>query len=109
MLPPCRQTLAMKIRRTQFVATLWTHAATPVPGDGLSPTDYGWCVSDNLLTPIWFEGPTIPDTLFSDNTSGNMEIEDGNSELDTDDDLDTESDEAWSEDSDEEEEGVLLE
>lgn len=73
LLPPCRQTLEMKIHRTQYVTALWTHAMTTSPGDGLSPTDYGWSVSDNLLKPTWFKGPAIPDSLF---TKGSNNIED---------------------------------
>lgn len=77
LLPPSRPTLAMKIRRTQYVTTLWTNADTAAPGEGLSPTDYGWSVIDNLLKPTWFDGPAIPDSLFTnDSEPEDMEIED---------------------------------
>ncbi len=92
LLPPSCRTLAMKVRRTQYVAALWTRAATSTPGDGLSPTEYGWCLNDNLLTPIWYEGPAIPDNLF---TSYIEDIEIMESELEVDSDV-------WSEDSDSE-------
>lgn len=57
---------------------------TPFPADGLSPIDYGWCVNDNLLKPTWFEGPAIPDSLFTNgiDNAENIEMEDdSNSEL----------------------------
>uniref|UniRef100_UPI00358F2F11 uncharacterized protein isoform X3 n=1 Tax=Myxine glutinosa TaxID=7769 RepID=UPI00358F2F11 len=76
LLPPSRRTLDMKIRRTQYVTALWTHAGTASPGDGLSPTDYGWSVNDNILKPTWFEGPVIPDSLFANgrNNAEDMEV-----------------------------------
>ena len=115
LLPPSRPTLEMKVRRAQYVAALWTHAVTASPGDGLSPTDYGWCVKDNLLKPTWFEGPAIPDTLFTDGSNDedleveDMEVDDGDSDSELDEEtvdglVSTADGEAWSEDSDSEEE-----
>lgn len=37
----------------------------PDPDQGLSPTDYGWCYKNNLLQPTWFDGPSVPNSLFS--------------------------------------------
>ena len=110
LLPPSRRTLEMKIRRTQYVTALWTHAMTASPGDGLSPTDYGWSASDNLLKPIWYEGPAIPDTLFTNgsNNTEDMDVEgdsETESEVESISGLVSDSDgEAWSEDSDSEKE-----
>ena len=111
LLPPCRRTLAMKIRRTQYVTSIWTRAATANPSEGMMPVDYGWAVdaSDNILKPVWFEGSAIPDDLFAnrdhipDNSSPDKvynvssEEEMPNSEPSS----DTEG-EAWSEESDSE-------
>jgi hypothetical protein len=96
----------MKIRRTQYVTALWTHATTAYPEEGLSPTDYGWYVNDNLLMPIWFEGPTVPDSLFANdsNNPDEMPVEDGfDLEEETLDGLSDSDGEAWSEESDSEE------
>ena len=68
----------MKIRRAQYVMTLWNHATTASPGDGLSPTNYGWFTNkDGRLQPIWFEGPAAPSSLFgtTDNTDAGTEID----------------------------------
>jgi len=110
LLPPSRRTLEMMIRRTQYVTALWTRAMTASPGDGLSPTNYGWSVSDNLLKPTWYEGPAIPDSLFMNdsNYAENMEFEsdsESDLEVETINELVSDSDgEAWSEDSDSEKE-----
>ena len=107
LLPPTRRTLKMKVRRAQYVATLWSHAMLPFPSVGLSPTDYGWKVHDNILKPIWFEGPAIPDNLFVMDESDRKDIG-ADSDLDLGlqpiDGVNSDSDEAWSEDSESENE-----
>jgi len=30
----------------------------------LSPTDFGWCIKDDVLKPVWFKGQAMPDSLF---------------------------------------------
>ena len=67
-------------------------------------------MNDNILKTIWFEGPAIPDSLFvnGSNNAEDMEVEgDSESELEVEsiDGLLRDSDgEAWSEDSESEEE-----
>ena len=79
------------------------------PGDGLSPTNYGWFTNkDGRLQPIWFEGPAAPSSLFgtTDNTDAGTEIDSDSDEtiitgIDEDlDELSDSDDEPWSEDSD---------
>lgn len=66
-------------------------------------------MNDNLLKPVWFEGPAIPDSLFtdgSDNVDEVMVKDDSESGLEAEgiNDMENDSDgEAWSEDSDSEE------
>ena len=81
----------MKIQWTQYVTALWTHART-APGEGLLPTDCGWYVNDGLLKPTWFEGSAIPDSLFP-NDNDQIDNESDSEVIDTD-------NEAWSDDSD---------
>ena len=88
LLPPSRPSIDMKIRRRQYVTALWTHAVTASLGDGLSPTDYGWSVNNNLLKPTWFEAPAIPDSLF---TNGSNNAEDMDVEGDSESDLEEET------------------
>ena len=106
LLPPTRRSLEMKVHWTQYVTALWAHAITSYPAEGLSPTDYGWSLHGNLLKPIWFKGPTIPDNLFkSGTTNEDMEVEDDNeSELEVDGQMSESDGEAWSENSDSEKE-----
>lgn len=112
LLPPCRRTLEIKVRRTQYVTSLWLHAGMASPGNSLSPTDFGWTVENNLMTPIWFDGPVIPDRLFT-NVSNNtedivLESESSEIEIETTDGLVNDSDgEVWSEESDSEEDDLI--
>ena len=41
----------------------------PSPTDGITPTDYGWTLQDNLLVPYQFSGPSIPDSVVKANSS----------------------------------------
>ena len=70
---------------------------TAFPGNGLSPCDYGWYINGDILMPVWFEGPAIPDSFF---TEDNM---DKDLVKTSDDDCEeklTDSDDPWSDDSD---------
>ena len=119
-MPPCRHSLEKKLQRAHYVAVLWCNANTASPDQGLSPTDYGWSVKDDLLQPIWFDGPATPSALFSNGTeedhhdSGSdtddtiIQSPDGfeESDMETDDqnelmsDFELSDDDPWSEDSD---------
>ena len=41
LLPPTQRSLEMNLLRTRYVTMLWSHADSPCPRNGLSPTDYG--------------------------------------------------------------------
>lgn len=114
LLPPSRRTLEKKLQRSHYVTILWNQANLACPGQGLSPTDYGWSTNGNLLQPVWFDGSALPDALFNrqDNRK-NDSIDACNASDETtivdskDDDVDVgdyfhpdqSDDEAWSEDS----------
>ncbi|KAK4322833.1 hypothetical protein Pmani_006431 [Petrolisthes manimaculis] len=102
-------------KRAQYVSILWNHANFACPDQGLSPTDYGWSANGNLLQPVWFDGPSLPDALFTDRDNNKDDSNDTCSDSDettivksTDVDSDADDhiyhepsdDEAWSEDSD---------
>ena len=109
LLPPCRRTLQMKIRRAQYVSAIWTRATEAYPADGISPTDYGWYVKDGTLVPSWFECPAIPDKLFASDIEA-LEVDSNGEDMDeeiVDEQVNTSDmsdDEPWSEDSDSDEE-----
>ena len=65
LLPPCLRSLEMKIRHIMYVARLWMCAWRAFPGENLSPADYGWALEENVAVRVWFEGPAIPDKLFT--------------------------------------------
>ena len=91
----------MKIRRAQYVATLWTNASSAFPSEDLLPTDYGWEESEGILKPVWFEGPAIPDNLFANNPPDATESEDGSDlAAEIDDGVSDSDGEAWTDDSD---------
>lgn len=122
LLPPCRRSLEKKLQRAHYVAVLQCNANTTSPDQGQSPADYGWSVKDDLLQPLWFDGPATPSAQFSNGTE--EEHHDSGSESDdtviqspydleesdreTDDqnelmsDFELSDDEPWSEDSDSE-------
>ena len=74
LLPPCRIVLKEKIRRSQFVAMLWTRADSSNPLENLSPLDYGWVREEEKLIPLWYEGDTLPKTL-SDSVEETEDVE----------------------------------
>ena len=99
----------MKFLRTQYVATLWSRASTAIPGDDLSPTNYGWTVRDGILVPVWYDGPAIPDKLFGNGRDDAEDLETDISDDEPEQDSINETpvisdDELWSEDSDSEQE-----
>ncbi|KAK4320394.1 hypothetical protein Pmani_008745 [Petrolisthes manimaculis] len=101
-----------KLKRAQYVWILWKHANLACPDQGLSATDYGWSANGNLLQPVWFDAPALPDALFIDRDNNKKDSNDACSDSDEttivestediDDHIYQESsdDEAWSEDSD---------
>lgn len=63
-----------------------------------SPSDYGWCLRDNLLEPLWFRGEEMPRSLHSEEIYSQEIAADEESDLMG---SDKETDiEAWSEDTD---------
>ena len=94
LLPPCQRTLDMKVQRTKYVTTLWTEARTARPAAGMLPVEYGWHMDNGILEPIWFKGPAMPDNLF-ENDSSEIDNEDETEEI-----YNESDDEAWSDDSD---------
>lgn len=99
LLPPSRRSLEMHLLRARYVTIIWLNASSACPAEGLSPTDYRWIVNDKLLQPNWFDGPAIPDSLFTDETEDVTE-ENVVSGDEPDSDAESSDDEPWSEDSD---------
>ena len=94
MLPPCRKVLHFHLLRSRYVATLWSQASAPNPTANITPEEFGWHLHDGILQPIWYQGQSLPDNLFT-NEANFEDIDVGDSDV-----SDDEGDEAWSEDSD---------
>ncbi|CAM1331032.1 Uncharacterised protein g10458 [Pycnogonum litorale] len=94
-LPPCEKTLVNHIRRAHYVAKIWIRADQACPTEGDNPIDFGWAETDGCFVPVWYNGTQVPDSLTT-----NEEIQE---EVSSDGD---ESDNAWSDDSDEDSDGA---
>ena len=38
-------------------------AVQSLPLEGLTPLDYGWALSNNVLTVTWFDGEQVPEVI----------------------------------------------
>lgn len=118
LLPPSRKTLKKKLQRAHFVTMIFSHADKVSPTQDRSPNDYGWITNGELLQPAWFDGPAVPENLFTnpedehdiefDSSGDETIIQDHESHEDHDEsgsdsefsDSDLSDNEQWSEDSD---------
>ena len=63
-MPPCQDNLVQHIRRANYRLCVLKNAQTPI----LEHPDnyeerYGWVRKNNVLEPLWVEGPILPETL----------------------------------------------
>lgn len=62
LLPPCRESLKMHVRRANYQALIWYHADKAVPD--IPPAEgNGWKVVDGKLEYTWAEGELMPKEL----------------------------------------------
>ena len=55
-LPPCRRSLISHIQRVNYRAAQWKRShilQIELP----PPTDHGWTMTDDILEPLWSDGP----------------------------------------------------
>lgn len=97
-LPPCAKTLGNHIKRAHYVARMWKRADQAEPTGGSRPLDFGWKSTNNCFEPEWYPGSAVPESLTGSPTTP---TEDDDSVQD-----EEESDDAWSEESDESDVGV---
>ncbi|KAJ8677787.1 hypothetical protein QAD02_013574 [Eretmocerus hayati] len=87
-LPPCKLELQQHIKRTIYIAKIWSNAHLQKPSE-LSATDHGWIEVDGKLHFKWFEGDQVPssvgDVLTQEHTVPPGSAEDGRIEEDCDD------------------------
>ena len=58
-IPPCQKVLYEKIRRVNFIASIWKNAARKEPCR-LDPLNNGWYLRDGMLHVQWFQGDLVP-------------------------------------------------
>ena len=89
-LTPCAKTLQNHIKRAHFVALMWKNADRIDPIQGRNPIIYGWKISENELEAEWFSGHPIPEFPAENEESMTVSAPEDYED----------SDNAWSEDSD---------
>ena len=64
LLPPCVNTLKLKILRAQYISTIWTRATKRNPSHGLDPLKSGWQKDESgCYEPTWYNGPLMPEII----------------------------------------------
>ena len=81
-LPPCRRSLIPHIQRVNYRAAQWKrshiHQIELPP-----PTDHGWTMTDDILEPLWSDGPVLPPSLIGIlSTSSSAADSDSESDMD---------------------------
>ena len=85
-MPPCLRCLIPHIKRVNFRVAQWKQSHVPFV-ELPSPVEHGWEKDDDILQPVWSEGPILPDSLLDlvARSGGSEETEDDDSESDIDD------------------------
>ena len=61
-LPPCEAEVMCHLKRVAFVAKMWADADLAELVQQPSEDD-GWMLENGVYTPVWFDGPQLPDSL----------------------------------------------
>lgn len=69
LLPPCRDSLEMHIKRANYQAYIWLHADQRYP-EVPSPVGHGWKLEDNSIDYEWTSGYIFPQELVDIMCSG---------------------------------------
>ena len=94
-LPLCKDALSEKIKRTNYVTSIWKRGNQRVAAI-YDPEESGWNEVDGKYRMTWFSGSQMPQTIECALAEANVEDEEDES-----DDYDSQSDESlWSSDSD---------
>ena len=63
LLPPSRSTLALKIKRAQYISIIWERSSDGFSTKDLDPRDYGWIQKDGCFVPLWISGSPVPEQV----------------------------------------------
>ena len=93
-LPTCSRVVLEKLKRTNYVCSIWLNAFEAYPPD-FNPENCGWVMKEGAYRILWFEGDVSPTSVDGichddedDETAGNDDYEDGEDDTDYDDDQD---------------------
>lgn len=92
-IPPCEAELNMHIKRAAFVAQMWANADVAEIQQHPDASN-GWDLESGCYTPIWHEGPQMPDTLIPEQDEITKDDEDVDMTVSSDDESD------WTEEED---------
>lgn len=90
-MPPCERVLLQKVKRLQYISTIWSNATMAIPSKH-NPLDFGWQLDDNRLVPLWFEGEQTPNSI-TEIICNEIESDEDGVESNDEDDFDDESSE----------------
>ena len=74
-LPPCEAEVMCHLKRVAFVSKMWADADKAQLVQHPSE-DNGWTLENGIYTPIWFDGPQLPDSLVPEGNDCVDEIDD---------------------------------
>ena len=60
LIPPCQNTLRLKVARATYIATIWTRSTAGACG---RKKEFGWKKEDECYSPVWFNGPVLPTSV----------------------------------------------
>ena len=61
-LPPCEDSFLQHVKRASWQTNIWTLAHQAKP-DVPSPVGHGWKLQDDIVVPVFLEGPTALDKM----------------------------------------------
>jgi hypothetical protein len=59
-MPPCQNVLKNKVKRANFVTSMWKRSHLKDPIGQMKPERWGWIVEDGKYEIAWFEGDQVP-------------------------------------------------
>lgn len=62
-LPPCQRELRQQLLRALYITNIWRNSHLKVP-TVLKPEDNGWSLIDENYVFNWFEGDTVPSSIY---------------------------------------------
>lgn len=62
-LPPCQRELQQQLLRSVYITNIWRNSHLKVP-TVLKPEDNGWNLIDGSYVFNWFEGNTVPSSIY---------------------------------------------